>query len=177
MPAFLAFVPPVVWRWLAILGVLVAAFGAGWYKGLVHQQEADELAASKLQFQRAAADAKQAAALRPIATQYVQEHANETAEQPAVESGIIHFVDAGRQPVGLRCPGGTAHAAVPNLRTEPAGAGAPAQPDAGGAVAAQAVADKLLTQHIAMDASLYRICVSQLDALQATAKAAGADTP
>lgn len=38
MPGFLALVPAWAWRWLAIVGVAIALYGAGYVRGFLHEE-------------------------------------------------------------------------------------------------------------------------------------------
>ena len=164
---------PAPYRLLAIAGLLVASVITGYVKGIEHQQGKDAIAEAAHVRAVETANQAQAAKLRPIATQYAEEHAHDLATQPALEAGLDRYLSRAD---GLRCAAaGPAGAPVPDVRRGPADQAAAGRADGRGAPAP--ADDAALTAHIAHDASLYRQCAAQLSALIDTARAAGADTP
>jgi hypothetical protein len=116
MPAFLAFVPPVVWRWLAIIGVGVALYAVGYVKGYLHEEHALDAYQAKVVADGAAAAEKATATKREQdkTTQEIRDAAKDDAD-------AIHAYYAAHPVIVRSRPGGGA---------VPTASNCPASPDA-----------------------------------------------
>jgi hypothetical protein len=164
MPTVLALIPTAAWRWIAIAGVALAAAGLAWVKGEIagagRVQARWDSAIAAQQPQAAALAKTQATALRQVDQTFEDQERHDAPIVADVRAGVLRQC-AG----GMRQPAADAHhpAAVPAGPSGAPTAPGPAPADPGPA--------------IAHDASLYRSCAAQLNALIDAAAAAGADQP
>lgn len=97
MPAFLALVPPVVWRWVAILGVSLAAgltcFIFGYNRGVNHQQGKDAIASEKEYRDALALDHKHLVATQKRISDYERQISDLQSVPPqVVHDRVVQYV-------------------------------------------------------------------------------------